>query len=132
MLNGKQFTENELYTILTEIEAASNMRPLTVTSENLEDNNIIPLTPCHLIIGNAIRTLPGEIYSNKEKEKKITKDLTERWKERKQVSNNYWNLWREEYLTTLRKLTKINYAKRHIKEGDVELDFLDRKKSKMG
>ena len=47
VLNGKQFTENELYTILTDIEAASNMRPLTVTSENPDDNNSIRLTLCH-------------------------------------------------------------------------------------
>ena len=91
VLNGKQFTENELYTILTDIEAASNMRLLT---------------PCHLIIGDAIRPLPSELYSHEEKEKKITTDLKERWKERKQVSNHYWNLWREEHFTTLRKLTK--------------------------
>ena len=100
MLVGKQFTENELYTILTDIEAASNMRPLTVTSENPEDNNIIPLAPCHSMIVDAIRPLPSEKYSHEEKEKKITKDLKERWKDRKQVSNHYWNLWREEYLTT--------------------------------
>ena len=112
VLNGKQFTENELYTIQTDIEAASNMRPLTVTSESPEDNNIIPITPSHLIIGNAIKPLPIEIYSHEEKEKKITKDLKERWKDRKQVSNHYWNLWREEYLTTLRRLTKNYCAKR--------------------
>ena len=28
VLNWKEFTKNELYTILTDIEAASNMRPL--------------------------------------------------------------------------------------------------------
>ena len=75
MLNAKQFTENELYTLLTEIEAARNMRPLTVTRDNPEDNNIIPITPCHLMIGDAIKQLPSEIYSHEEKEKKITKDL---------------------------------------------------------
>ena len=78
MLNGKHFTENELYTFQTDIEAASNMRPLTLTSENPGDNNIIPLTPCHFMIGDAIRPLPNEIYSHEEKEKKITKDLKER------------------------------------------------------
>merc|ERR1712163_75309 len=82
---------------------------------------------CHLIIGDAVRPLPSEIYSHKEKEKKITKDLKERWKDRKQVSNHHWNLWREEYLTTLRKLTKYYCPKRDIKEGDVVLDLLDRK-----
>ena len=127
VLNGRQFTENELYTILTDVEAASNMRPLTLTSENSDDNNLLPITPCHLTIGQAIKPLPSEIYSHEEKEKKITKDLKERWKERKQVSNHYWNLWREEYLTTLRKLTKNYCAKRDLKEGDVVLDLLDRK-----
>ena len=78
VLNGRQFTENELYTILTDIEATSNMRPLTVTSENPDDNNIIPITLCHLTIGSAIRPFPSEIYSHEEKERKITKDLNER------------------------------------------------------
>ena len=53
--------------------------------------------------------------------------MKERWKDRKQVSNHYWNLWREEYLTTLRKLTKNYSAKRDIKEGDAILNLLDRK-----
>ena len=50
-----------------------------------------------------------------------------RGKNRKQVSNYYWNLWREEYLPTLRRPTKNYCAKRDIKEGDVVLDLLDRK-----
>ena len=78
-----------MYTILTDIEAASNMRPLTATSENPDDNNLLPITPCHLTIGQAVKPLPSEIYSHEEKEKKITKDLKERWKDRKQVSNHY-------------------------------------------
>ena len=126
VLNGKLFTENELYTILTDVEAASNMRPLTATSENPEDNNIIPITPCHLTIGDAIKPLPNELYYHEEKERSIAQDLKERWKERKQVSKHYWNLWREEYLTTLRKSTKNYCVKRDIKEGDVVLDLIDR------
>ena len=54
------------------------MRPLTVTSENSEDNSIVFITPCDLTIGKAIKPLPSEIYSHEEKEKKITKDLKER------------------------------------------------------
>ena len=64
VLNGQQFTENELYTILKDIDAASNMTPLIITSENPEKNNITPLTPCYLTIYDAIKPLPSEIYSN--------------------------------------------------------------------
>ena len=78
VLNGKQFTENELYIKITKIEAASFMRPLTVRLEKPEDNNIIPITLCHLIISDAIRPLTSETYSHEQKEKKITKDLKER------------------------------------------------------
>lgn len=48
-LNGKLFTESGLYTILTDCEAASNARPSEITSENPEDNNLLPITPSHLI-----------------------------------------------------------------------------------
>ena len=42
------------------------MRPLTVTSENPDDNVIISITPFHLAIGSAIKPLPSEIYSHEE------------------------------------------------------------------
>lgn len=63
-------------TILTDCEAASNMRPLGVTSEYPEDNNILPLTPSHLIKGEAINPLPTEIYAHEENESR--KDVRER------------------------------------------------------
>ena len=58
VLNGKQFIENELHTLPIDIEAASNMSPLTVTSKSTEDSNIIPFTSCHLTIGDAIKPSP--------------------------------------------------------------------------
>ena len=125
--NCKQFSENELHAILTDIETASNMRQLNITSENPEDSNIIPFTLWHLTIGVAIKLLQIAIYSHEQEEKKIPKDLKERWKERKQVSSHYWTLWGEEYFTKLRKLTKKYCAKREIKEGDVIPDLLERK-----
>ena len=75
-LNGKLCTGSEMTTILTDCEAASNMRPLGVTSEYPEDNNILPLTPSHLIKGEAINPLPTEIYAHEENESR--KDVRER------------------------------------------------------
>ena len=127
VLNGRLFTENEMYTILTDCEAASNMRPLVTTSDNPEDDNLIPITPSHLIRGEAINPLPTDIYAYEEKDKETEKDAKERWKERKLVAAHYWTLWRESYLTTLNELTKNYCVKRNIKKGDVVLDLIDRK-----
>ena len=69
--------------------------------------------------------LPNDIYAHREKETK--KDVRERWKERKQVANHFWTLWRESYLTTLRELTKNYCIKQNLKKGDVVLDLIDRK-----
>jgi len=125
VLNGKLFTESELYTILTDCEAASNARPLGITSESPEDNNLLPITPAHLIKGEAMIPLPTDIYAHQERT--TTKDTKERWKERKLVANHYWTLWRESYLTTLRELTKNYCVKQNLKKGDVVLDLIDRK-----
>ena len=67
------------------------------------------------------------VFSHEEKEEKNSKDFKERWRERKQVSTYYWNVWREEYLTTLLKLTKNYCAKRDLNEGEVVLDLVNRR-----
>ena len=46
---------DELLTVVTEVEAVFNLRPLTyVSSEDVEE----PLTPSHLILGYQVMSLP--------------------------------------------------------------------------
>jgi hypothetical protein len=48
ILKNARVTNEELYTVLTEIEATLNSRPLTyVSTEDLDE----PITPSHLING---------------------------------------------------------------------------------
>ena len=111
VLDGKLLSETEMNTVLTDCEAASNMRPLSATSESADDCNLLPLTPSHLINVQALNPLPDEL--NQHEEKATKKDIKHRWNIRKRISNHYWQLWREEYLTTLRELTK-NYCEKLI------------------
>ena len=67
-----------MYTVLTDCEAASNIRPLSTTSEHPDDNSILPITPSHLVIGKSLSPLPTEIDLYEEKQS--TSDIREQWK----------------------------------------------------
>ena len=123
ILDGKILTETELTTVLTDCESASYMRPLTSTSQRADDNNLLPITPSHLVLGKALTPLPTDINSYEEKNTQL--NAKERWRERKNISHHYWNLWKEEYLLQLRTL-KNYFEKEDLKEGDLVLLIKER------
>ena len=112
VLNTKILTETEMNTVLTDCEAASNMRPLSATSENSDDNNLLPLTPSHLILGKALTPLPRHKKLSRQK----TMEVKERWKQRQHLAHQYWQLWKDEYLIQLRQLTKKYFQTRDLKK----------------
>ena len=54
----------ELYTILTDIEAIVNSRPLTYIGDDINDGE--PITPAHLAIGRSLKCLPEPNKSQSE------------------------------------------------------------------
>ncbi|XP_018329856.1 uncharacterized protein LOC108740144 [Agrilus planipennis] len=56
------FTFEQFNTLIVEIEAILNSRPLTPLSSDPQD--ILPLTPAHFLIGGSFRSLPEPDYSN--------------------------------------------------------------------
>ena len=119
-LNGKILTEIELYTILTDIESAINSRPLTSLSEHSDDNNILPLTPAHLILGKSMNVLPRDLATGHTATKQNA-DIRARWRDRKNLAEFFWKIWKEEYVLGLRKRTKDYLEKRDLKVGDMVL-----------
>ena len=123
VLDGKVLTESEMNTVLTDCEASCNMRPLSAISESADDNNLLSLTPSHLILGKALLPLPTDMNSY---EDETIMGAKEKWRQRKHISNQYWRLWREEYLVQLRQLTKNYCNSKDLKKGDLVLLIRER------
>ncbi|XP_071161139.1 uncharacterized protein [Mytilus edulis] len=91
-----------LQTILTEIEAIINDRPLTYVSPDIEDEE--PLTPSHLLYGRRITLTPYpqpniEYIAVNSGKQELHKHLNKQ----SSLMEHFWNRWKSEYITTLRE-----------------------------
>ena len=131
----------ELQTIITEIEAVLNSRPLTFTYSDINDGP--PLTPSHFLCGYRLLTLPDpESQVDRDPEYQphgtSTKDLSKRAQYHQKLMQKFWKQWREEYLTNLREQHSAQKRKTlsgaSISEGKVVIihDDIPRNRWKMG
>ncbi|XP_063415855.1 uncharacterized protein LOC134697506 [Mytilus trossulus] len=110
-----------LQTFVTEIEKILNDRPLTYDSTDIIDSE--PLTPAHLLYGRRVTTLPyprTEMDNINETYALNASDISKRAQRLSTLIEHFWNRWRFEYLTSLRKFhKKTGDNKINIKVGDV-------------
>ncbi|CAB3992659.1 uncharacterized protein LOC111346002 [Paramuricea clavata] len=111
MLDAEQMT-----TILTEIEAQINSRPLTYIGA--EPNDLKALTPAQILIGRNLQAFPS-------KDTKVTEHTSNALKKRLQyhqrLVNGFWKRWNAEYLKSLTTLKKWIDIGRKMHVGDVVL-----------
>jgi len=91
-LGAQIATYEELGTLLVEIEACLNSRPLCVLPN---DPHTSYLSPGHFLIGEPLTQLPTTDYSN------IKMSRTSRWRMSQQQLQNYWKRWSTDYLHEL-------------------------------
>ncbi|XP_059061146.1 uncharacterized protein LOC131854043 [Achroia grisella] len=104
-------TYEELSTVLTQIEACLNSRPLSQLSDSPDDP--LPLTPGHFLVGEPLTLIPDEDYS-----KKHVTGL-QRWKLIQKMLNDFWKRWSDEYLVTLNQRFKWTMKRSEPENGDV-------------
>ena len=105
-----KLTFEEYYTVLTQVEACMNSRPLVPLSS---DDEIAALTPGHFLIGRPIESLPDPPQSYQ------SISILRRWHLVQAIVKHFWKRWSSEYLVTLRKFTKWHRPSRNLSVGDV-------------
>lgn len=97
VLGQASLTYEEMTTLLVQIEAVMNSRPLAALSE--DPNDLQVLTPAHFIIGGPLRTLVEPVEDSKA-------DLHLRYRRLRQLSQHIWQRWSKEYLSQRQQRNK--------------------------
>jgi len=104
-------TLSELQTLLCQIEACLNSRPLTPLSS--DPNDLEPLTPAHFLIGGPI-TLPAEPSLPEENVFGLR-----RWRLVQGILRTFWDRWRNEYLPQLQVRGKWTNVREPLRVNDI-------------
>lgn len=109
VIGASILTFEELYTVLTQIEAILNSRPLC----SMSDSDLNPLTPAHFLVGEPLTAIPEpsqpETSSNRLMQFNHIQSMTQ----------GFWKRWHMEYITTLQERPKWQQLKVNIKPGDL-------------
>ena len=119
-LGNAKLTYEELETVLVEIEAVINSRPLTYINEEVDD----ALTPSHMVIGR--RLLSKHCFANNCSDVASHVSLNARYEYLRKIIDHYWNRFSKEYLSELHQhhlySRKENYDEKcRLLLGDVVL-----------
>ncbi|CAG9087799.1 unnamed protein product [Plutella xylostella] len=111
-VNGDtKLTYEEMATLLAQIEACLNSRPLCQLDNTLD--TLTPLTPGHFLIGEPLITVPDMNYEDK------NVNLLTRWQLIQRMTQDFWRRWQNEYLNTLQQRYKWQERVPAPKIGDI-------------
>ena len=106
-------TYEEMTTLMHQIEACLNSRPLCPLTDDSDDMEV--LTPGHFLIGRVIVAPPDPIVTP------INASRLERWKLIQKLKKDIWNRWTSEYLQQLQQRYKWKTRQEGPNVGDLVL-----------
>ena len=109
--NGQQLDDESLRTLMAEVMAVVNSRPLT---NDLEDSSQAPLNPNMILTGKSSVVMPPPGTFQRE-------DIyvRRRWRRVQHLANEFWSRWQKEYLQSLQARSKWNTERVNLQVGDV-------------
>lgn len=117
VLGDSTLTFEELSTVLYQIEACLNSRPLCPTTADPADDSV--LTPGHFLIGNALLAPPESLTRTTN-----VSSLT-RWQLVQKMRNDFWRRWHREYLTRMQQRPKWVSKSSNLEKGNLVLIIED-------
>ena len=111
VLHQQNVDDERLHTLLCEVEAILNDRPITKFSD--DPNDLEPLTPNHLLLLKGKPALPPGLF---EKGDLYTK---RRWRQVQFLADLFWRRWIREYLPLLQERQRWTKEKRSFVTGDI-------------
>ena len=129
---GRSCLEHEeLQTLICDVEAVINSRPLTYL--HTESSEPSPLTPAHFLTRQRITTLLSYPARDSSLDKTNATQLNRRWQYHQRLSNHFWNPWRKDYLMELCSAHCVSNLNQSapFKVGDVVLLHEDKQPKHM-
>ncbi|XP_065094000.1 uncharacterized protein LOC135714548 [Ochlerotatus camptorhynchus] len=88
----------DMSTLLTQVEACLNSRPLTPMSD--DPNDLQPLTPAHFLVGESLQAFPESDFTD------VPLNRLNQWQLTQRRLQDFWKRWRREYLCQLQGRAK--------------------------
>lgn len=111
---GEQIlTYEEFYTVLVQVEAILNSRPLCQLSS--DPNDLSVLTPGHFLSLEPLTAIPDPDLTH------LNLNHLKRWQLLQRFHQDFWKRWHNEYLHTLQQRNKWNNPEKIIEPGTLVL-----------
>ncbi len=113
VLNQQALDKEGLYTILCEVEAIMNDRPITKSSN--DPNDLEPVSQNHLLLMKKLPIMPPGVF--------VKEDCysRRRWRHIQYMADLFWSRWTREYLPLLQERQKWQKLKINFVPGDIVL-----------
>ena len=113
IVGNQQLSYDELHTIVQQVAAILNSRPLTPLSN--DPNDYAALTPGHFLVGRPLTAVPEPDLQE------IPENRLAVWQRSQEFVQRLWRKWKTHYLSDLHNRTKWTRKRDNIKIGTMVL-----------
>lgn len=113
VLGTTRLTFEEMATLLVQIEACVNSRPLTPLTDDPADINV--LTPGHFLIGEPVSAVPDPNLME------LKLNTLSRWQHVQRMQQDFWSRWQKEYICELQQRPKWMQTQPNVEKGNIVL-----------